>query len=58
MKTILFDFLVLPSLPHIHLISAGGQFAVVVIIQGIEGIVHVLGNDLEFLDVASRQNLK
>ena len=40
------------------LISAGGQFPVVVIIEGIEGVATVLGQDLYFLDVASLENLK
>ena len=39
-------------------ISAGGQFSVVVIIQGMEGVVTVLGQVLYFLDVASLENLK
>ena len=58
MKTILFDFLFLPSIPQSELISAGGQFSVVVIIQGMEGVVTVLGQVLYFLDVASLENLK
>ena len=42
----------------VFLVSAGSQFSIVVIIQGVEGIITIFRQILYFLDVTSFKNLK